>query len=48
MYKYEDKQIIIDEFKQPVGMHLKAENRWVMKVMMIPWGEIESRYAKLL
>ena len=47
MYKYEDKQITIDEFEQPVGMHLKAENRWVKKAMMIPWGEIESRYAKL-
>ena len=47
MYKFDDGQISIDEFQQPVGMHLKAENRWVKKAMVIPWGTIERRYAKL-
>lgn len=47
MYKFDDGQISIDEFEQPIGMHLKAENRWVKKAMVIPWGTIEQRYAKL-
>lgn len=47
MYKFDDGQISIDEFEQPIGMHLKAENRWVKKAMLIPWGTIERRYAKL-
>lgn len=47
MYKFDDGQISIDEFEQPIGMHLKADNRWVKKAMSIPWGTIERRYAKL-
>ena len=47
MYKFDEGQISIDEFQQPVGMQLKAENRWVKKAMVIPWGTIEQRYAKL-
>ena len=47
MYKFENRQISISEFGQPVGMRLSPENRWVKKAQMIPWGEIEKRYAKL-
>lgn len=47
MYKFADKQISIDEFQQPLGMKLKTDNRWVKKAMLIPWEEIERRYAKL-
>lgn len=47
MYKFDNGQISIDEFGQPIGMKLHAENRWVKKAMMIPWGIIEKRYAAL-
>lgn len=47
MYKYDNGQISIDEFGQPVGMKLHAENRWVKKAMTIPWDAIEHRYAAL-
>lgn len=32
---------------QPVGMHLKEGNRWAKKAQIIPWLEIERRYAAL-
>ena len=47
MYKFENRQISINEFGQPVDMRLSPENRWVKKAQMIPWVEIEKRYAKL-
>ncbi|MEG1447639.1 MAG: transposase, partial [Ruthenibacterium sp.] len=47
MYQYDNGQISIDEFGQPVGVKLHAENRWVKKAMIIPWGAIEHRYAAL-
>lgn len=47
MYKFDDGQISIDEFGQPIGMKLHEDNRWVKKAMTIPWGAIEKRYAAL-
>ena len=47
MYKFDDGQISIHEFGQPIGMKLREDNRWVMKAMNIPWGTIERRYAAL-
>src|SRR5574344_776499 len=47
MYKYKSGQISITDFGQPMGMHLNEDNRWVKKAAMIPWNEIEKRYAKL-
>ena len=47
MYKYKSGQISITDFGQPMGMHLNENNRWVKKAAMIPWGEIEKRYAGL-
>ena len=47
MYKYKSGQISITDFGQPAGMHLNENNRWVKKAEMIPWDEIEKRYAKL-
>ena len=40
-------QISLSDFKQPVGMNLKENNRWVKKAQTIPWLEIEKRYAAL-
>ena len=47
MYKYSSRQISLADFRQPVGMHLKEDNRWVKKAQTIPWLEIEKRYAAL-
>lgn len=46
MYKFGNKQISLSDFGQPVGMCLKGNNRWVKKAQLIPWVEIEKRYAK--
>ena len=47
MYKYKSRQLKISEFGQPIGMELSEDNRWVKKAQIIPWNEIEKRYAKL-
>ena len=47
MYRYSNGQISLSDFKQPVGMNLKGNNRWVKKAQTIPWLDIEKRYAKL-
>ena len=47
MYRYSNGQISLLDFKQPVGMNLKENNRWVKKAQTIPWPEIEKRYAEL-
>ena len=47
MYKFDDGQISIHEFGQPIGMKLREDNRWVKKAQTIPWLEIEKRYAAL-
>lgn len=45
MYKYSSGQISLADFRQPAGMHLKEDNRWVKKAQTIPWLEIEKRCA---
>src|SRR5574344_1966364 len=47
MYKFKSKQISIMDFNTPIGMKLSSSNRWVKKAELIPWDEIEKRYAKL-
>ncbi len=47
MYKFDNGQISLEDFGQPVGMNLKNSNRWVKRAQMIPWLEIEKKYAKL-
>ncbi len=47
MYKYRSKQISLTDFNTPAGMKLNPDNRWVKKAELIPWDEIEQRYAKL-
>ena len=47
MYQFKRKQISIGDFGQPDGMTMNPNNRWVKKAEMIPWDEIELRYAKL-
>jgi len=47
MYKFPSKQISISDFGMPLGMKLNPENRWVKKAALVPWEEIELRYAAL-
>lgn len=47
MYKFKSKQISLTDFNTPIGMKLSPNNRWVKKAEIIPWDEIEERYAKL-
>ena len=47
MYRYDSGQIRVDDFEQPIGMNIKADNRWVQKARKIPWEAIEERYARL-
>lgn len=45
MYRYSNGQIRLADFGQPIGMNLKEENRWVKRAKLIPWNDIEKRYA---
>jgi len=47
MYKFSDNQLKFSDFGQPVGMKMNPGNRWVKKAELIPWDEIEKRYAEL-
>ena len=47
MYKYKSGQMSLMDFGQPMGMQLNENNRWVKKAALIPWEEIEKRYAGL-
>ena len=48
MYKFDrNHQYSLSNFNQPLGMEMNSENRWVKKAAMIPWDEIENRYADL-
>ena len=40
-------QFGLTDFNQPVGLKMNPENRWVKKADLIPWDEIEDRYADL-
>lgn len=47
MYKRREagKQLEFVHFHLPFGGKLRADNRWVVKARLIPWGEIERRYS---
>ena len=48
MYKFDrNHQFSFSDFNQPLGMEMSSENRWVKKAALIPWNEIEDRYASL-
>jgi hypothetical protein len=47
VYRFSDNQLKFSDFGQPVGMRMSPDNRWVKKAELIPWDEIEKRYAKL-
>lgn len=48
MYKTNrNRQFSLSDFNQPVGLKMNPENRWVKRAEMIPWVEIEEKYASL-
>ena len=48
MYKKDrHRQFGLTDFNQPIGLKMNPENRWVKKADLIPWDEIEDRYADL-
>ena len=48
MYKKDrHRQFGLTDFNQPIGLKMNPENRWVKKADMVPWDEIEDRYADL-
>jgi IS5 family transposase len=48
MYKYTEQQqmILPHEFFLPFGGKLNSHNQWCQLAAMIPWSEIEEKYAK--
>ena len=48
MYKFDaNHQFKLTDFNMPAGLKLNPENRWVKKSKVIPWEEIEKKYAEL-
>ena len=48
MYKTNrNRQFSLSDFNQPVGLKMNPENRWIKRAEMIPWMEIEEKYAAL-
>ena len=48
MYKKDqNRQFTLQDFNQPIGLKMNPENRWIKKADLIPWDEIEQRYAQL-
>ena len=47
MYKQESKeQLKFEDFYTPFGGQLRKDNRWVRLAELIPWEELEEKYAK--
>ena len=47
MYRKESKsQLKFEDFYTPFSGHLRKNNRWVKLAEMIPWEELEEKYAK--
>ena len=48
MYKSIDKlQHSFLDFNQPMGLHMKPDNRWIKMADCIPWDKFEIKYAEL-
>ena len=48
MYKPIDKlQHSFLDFNQPLGLHMKPDNRWIKLADRIPWDTFEAKYAQL-
>ena len=46
MYKFQSKDTSFIDFNQPLGLEMDPNNRWVQKAALIPWDDIEQKYAK--
>ena len=45
--KTQNSQMTFNDFRQPLGLKMDPENRWIKKAEVIPWAKIEDRYAEL-
>lgn len=45
MYRKRDKTPEFSRFEMSFGGKLRADNRWVVLAELIPWDEVETRYA---
>ena len=45
MYRKRDKTPEFSRFEMSFGGTLRADNRWVILEELIPWDEVETRYA---
>ena len=46
IYRNKLKQPEFEDFYLPFGGRIRSDNRWVILSKLIPWGDIEKRYAK--
>ena len=46
IYRKQKNQPEFEDFYLPFGGKLRSDNRWVKLAKIIPWGEIEERYAE--
>ena len=46
IYRKRIAQPEFEDFYLPFGGRIRSENRWVILAKLIPWQEIEKRYAK--
>lgn len=48
MYKKDRlRQLGLTDFNMPIGLKMNPDNRWIRKAALIPWSDIEKRYADL-
>ncbi len=47
MYRIPKKEAEFEKFDMVFGGKLNRENRWVVLADLIPWDEVETRYASL-
>ena len=48
MYRMKNRdQLEFEDFYLPFGGKLRSDNRWVKLAKLIPWDELEQRYASL-
>ena len=46
IYRKRRSQPEFEDFYLPFGGRIRSDNRWVVLAKLIPWQEIEKRYAK--
>lgn len=45
MYRKTESQLPLENFQLPFGGELDPDNRWIKLEKIIPWDQIETKYA---